>query len=244
MAWCSPSRTALLTSRRPDTSRTWSVVPTEYWRDRGGNFSTLPQYFKERGYLTLGLGKIFHGGGASGHNDVAFSWSPESLPYSSTGSSADCTPRPLRLPESEPRPRTGATGGSAMTPSPVAMDDSMPCTANRTLHSIAKGRAEASDKRPFFYAVGFHRPHIPWNVPQKYYDMYPLDAIELAAHRSPPVGVPPVAMNNILSGYWANAFATLVHCVQTVLSPLRRRPTTPRSTRTGRGGLVKHIGLP
>ena len=43
VAWCSPSRTALLTSRRPDTTRTWSVVPEEYWRERGGNFTTLPQ---------------------------------------------------------------------------------------------------------------------------------------------------------------------------------------------------------
>ena len=40
VAWCSPSRTALLTSRRPDTTMTWSVVPKEYWRQRGGNFST------------------------------------------------------------------------------------------------------------------------------------------------------------------------------------------------------------
>jgi hypothetical protein len=91
VAWCSPSRTALLTSRRPDTSMTWSVVPSEYWRERGGNFSTLPQYFKEHGYLTLGLGKIFHAGAASGNDDVAYSWSSESLPYSQGGSRGDCT---------------------------------------------------------------------------------------------------------------------------------------------------------
>ena len=59
VAWCSPSRTAILTSRRPDTSMTWSVTPAEYWRVRGGNFTTLPQYFKERGYLTLGIVSFF-----------------------------------------------------------------------------------------------------------------------------------------------------------------------------------------
>jgi len=48
VAWCSPSRTAILTSRRPDTSMTWSVTPEEYWRDRGGNFTTIPQYFKDQ----------------------------------------------------------------------------------------------------------------------------------------------------------------------------------------------------
>ena len=66
---CSPSRTAILTSRRPDSSRTWSVKPSEYWRDRGGNFSTLPQFFRERGYLSLGIGKIFHPGVCNGAAD-------------------------------------------------------------------------------------------------------------------------------------------------------------------------------
>lgn len=65
VAWCSPSRTALLTSRRPDSSRTWSVVPSEYWRERGGNFTTLPQTFLEHGYNTIGVGKIFHPGPVS-----------------------------------------------------------------------------------------------------------------------------------------------------------------------------------
>ena len=58
VAWCSPSRTAFLTSRLPDTSRVWSVEPSEYWRQRGGNFSTLPQYFRKAGFLTLGIGKV------------------------------------------------------------------------------------------------------------------------------------------------------------------------------------------
>merc|ERR1719253_351305 len=85
VAWCSPSRTALLTSRRPDTTKTWSVVPSEYWRERGGNFTTLPQYFKESGYLTMGVGKIFHAGPASGDNDKKYSWSPEALPWDGAG---------------------------------------------------------------------------------------------------------------------------------------------------------------
>ena len=45
-----------------------------------------------------------------------------------------------------------------------------------------------------------HRPHIPWSVPQQYYDLYPLDQISLAEHRTPPSGVPSIAMNNILQG--------------------------------------------
>jgi arylsulfatase A-like enzyme len=87
----------LLTGRRPDTTRVWTISPREYWRASGGNFTTLPQYFKDEGeYLTLGTGKIFHPGGPSGGSprwpgstvpispggsDVLYSWSPECLPY-------------------------------------------------------------------------------------------------------------------------------------------------------------------
>ena len=55
---CSPSRTSLLTGRRPDTTR---VVNLEtFFRDIGGDFTTLPQYFKQHGYRSINVGKIFH----------------------------------------------------------------------------------------------------------------------------------------------------------------------------------------
>lgn len=58
IALCAPSRTILLTSRRPDTSRVWTITGREYWRVSGGNFTTLPQYFKDvAGYVSLGTGK-------------------------------------------------------------------------------------------------------------------------------------------------------------------------------------------
>lgn len=51
-----------------------------------------------------------------------------------------------------------------------------------------------------------HKPHIPWTVPQEFYDRYPLDEVALAPHPSRPSGAPAVALNNILSGYWSSAF--------------------------------------
>lgn len=50
----------MLTSRRPDTTRVYDF--TSYWRDQSGNYTTLPQYFKSRGYFTMSVGKIFHPG--------------------------------------------------------------------------------------------------------------------------------------------------------------------------------------
>jgi hypothetical protein len=57
-AVCSPSRTSLLTGRRPDTTHVYDLV--HYFRNVGGNFTTIPQYFKENGYSSIGMGKIFH----------------------------------------------------------------------------------------------------------------------------------------------------------------------------------------
>ena len=59
-AVCGPSRTSFLTSRRPDTTRLYDFG--SYWRSHAGNFTTLPQYFKENGYKTVSFGKVFHPG--------------------------------------------------------------------------------------------------------------------------------------------------------------------------------------
>jgi hypothetical protein len=56
IAVCSPARTLLLTSRRADTSRVWTIANDEYWRNSGGNFTSLPEHFLNNGYLTLGTG--------------------------------------------------------------------------------------------------------------------------------------------------------------------------------------------
>lgn len=207
VAWCSPSRTALLTSRRPDTTMTWSVIPQEYWRERGGNFSTLPQYFREHGYLTLGVGKIFHPGKASGDSDSAYSWSEESLPYDGNGKVCPMASSSFKSIDTQEVVHDGRGGRPAMSAAPSNPDTALGVCANATFRHLAERRRAGLDKRPFFFAVGLHKPHIPWTVPQQYFDRYPLDQISLAEHRTPPSDVPSVAMNNILSGYWSNAFS-------------------------------------
>ena len=79
----------MLTGRRPDTTRIFNNTDTSYWyvgdcmvgmllivvrRERAGNFTPIPEYFKQHGYFTQGIGKIFHGGPASGQDDICCSW--------------------------------------------------------------------------------------------------------------------------------------------------------------------------
>eukprot|EP01052_Picozoa_sp_SAG31_P033956 SAG31_NODE_3902_length_3768_cov_5.032979_5_plen_194_part_00 len=62
---CAPARTAIMVGRRPDTTHNWMISGREYWRDVLPSASSLPQYFLQHGYKTLGGGKIFHPGEGS-----------------------------------------------------------------------------------------------------------------------------------------------------------------------------------
>ncbi|XP_026335564.1 iduronate 2-sulfatase isoform X2 [Ursus americanus] len=87
-AVCAPSRVSFLTGRRPDTTRLYDF--NSYWRVHAGNFSTIPQYFKENGYVTMSVGKVFHPGISSNYSDDSpYSWSippyhPSSEKYENT----------------------------------------------------------------------------------------------------------------------------------------------------------------
>ncbi|KAL4844939.1 hypothetical protein H8958_022806 [Nasalis larvatus] len=70
-AVCTPSHVSFLTGRRPDTTRLYDF--NSYWRVHAGNFSTIPQYFKENGYVTMSVGKVFHPGTAP-RPESGFSW--------------------------------------------------------------------------------------------------------------------------------------------------------------------------
>ena len=61
-AVCGPSRISFLTGRRPDTTKLVYNKKLTYWRVNAGNFTTLPQHFKDSGYFTASSGKVFHPG--------------------------------------------------------------------------------------------------------------------------------------------------------------------------------------
>lgn len=179
VAVCSPSRTSLLTGRRPDTNHVWRIANDEYWRTFT-NATSLPQYFKENGYVTIGMGKIYHPGKPDGFDDKMYSWSPEGLPYFHGQNKV------------HPDEHDAYYSFKDIEDNELR-DGQIADNAVKTLQALKTNRTKGDD-RPFFLAVGFHKPHLPFYAPSKYYDMYPSpDKIKLPDNPDAPVLMPPIA---------------------------------------------------
>lgn len=154
---CNPSRTALLTGIRPWDSGVY--VNPQPWRPALPDAITLPQRFREANYQVDGAGKIFHGS----YEDRG-SWDD----YLKTHGD----PKPTKAVANDPHSRAGGIVFGKLDVDDEAMKDYR--VASYTIERLS----QPNDK-PMFLACGIYRPHMPWQVPSKYYDMYPLGEITL-----------------------------------------------------------------
>ncbi len=188
-AVCNPSRSSFLTGRRPDTLRIWNN--SVHFRELNPDVTTLPLWFKEHGYDTRCVGKIFHNWHTKVHGDPR-SWSaPEFLHYANHGD--DDAQVKGELP---PNLATTVTGFGYPkngicecrdVPDEAYYDGRVAAEAVRVL-----GEVKA---KPFFLAVGFWKPHAPFNAPKRYWDLYDRAKLPpLDAHR--PEGAPDIAFHN------------------------------------------------
>jgi len=175
---CNPSRTALLTGVRPSTSGVYDNAQPFRRSPVLQSAVTLPQHFMAHGYRVVGGGKIYHGSfpdPASWHEYFPSQQQnkprdpvPPVLPANGIPDTAQFDWSPLRVPE-------GAMGDTQVVE-----------WASRELRK--------EHDRPFFLACGIFRPHLPWYVPEKYFDLYPLDKITLPRVKDddlddvPPIG--------------------------------------------------------
>nr|XP_012595484.1 iduronate 2-sulfatase isoform X5 [Microcebus murinus] len=184
-AVCAPSRVSFLTGRRPDTTRLYDF--NSYWRVHTGNFSTIPQYFKENGYVTMSVGKVFHPGISSNHSDDSpYSWSfppyhPSSEKYENT--------KTCRGPDGELHANLLCPVDVVDVPEGTLPDKQ---STEQAIQLLERMKMSSS---PFFLAVGYHKPHIPFRYPKEFQKLYPLENITLAADPQVPDGLPPVAYN-------------------------------------------------
>ncbi|MGB6222287.1 sulfatase [Haloferula sp.] len=199
-AICVPSRQSFLTGIRPDT---FGAGFETRFRKKLPDVVTLPQQFLKNGYHTRAIGKVFHH-----RDDVSWDepqWVPEpELCYPIYG-----TKRNLGLQEKKIRqsrftakgPDWWAAGGKwipeAIWEDPDVDDDFLldGKLANRAVETLRELKDE-----PFFLAVGFFRPHLPFVAPKRYYDLYPIKDVSLPSDPELPVGAPSFAAET--GGEW------------------------------------------
>ncbi len=181
-AVCNPSRASLLTGLRPETLGI-TDLPTHF-RERFPDLMTLPQLFKQNGYHTEGIGKIFHNWRQDNFKGDPLSWSvPARMHYAAHGSDTvfvdgDLPPDLSNLARSEMRD----------VPDKAYFDGRIAAEAVKALRRLKDDS--------FFLAVGFWKPHLPFNAPKKYWDLYDRDAIDLPKDRQPPANVPTLALHD------------------------------------------------
>ncbi|XP_055609814.1 iduronate 2-sulfatase [Uranotaenia lowii] len=188
-AICAPSRNSMLTGRRPDTTRLYDFY--SYWREFAGNFTTIPQYFKEHGYRTHSIGKIFHPGVSSNYtDDYPLSWTDE--PYHPSTSEfmnkATCIDS-----------LTGSLKKNLLCPVVVELQPqrTLPdIQSTQAAKAFLKSRQNASE--PFFLGVGYLKPHIPFKIPEEYLKLHDEKKFKTLDLDYPPYGLPTVAWNSYL----------------------------------------------
>jgi uncharacterized sulfatase len=165
---CNPTRTSLLSGRRPEVTRIFDNYTPP--RTHLGNVAFLPEYFKAQGYFTARVGKIAHGRYEQWVNwDISESAAGVALKARdgnvTSGQVAD-----------EDDTAAGKGKGKLNWVPADGPDSSQPdgATARRIAQLIEQNR-----NRPFFIGCGFHKPHLPWIAPKKYFDMYNLADIKL-----------------------------------------------------------------
>lgn len=191
---CNPSRASVLSGCRPDTTRV--MANNTFLRPMMPDVVTLPQHFKNNGWYTVSVGKIFHHSKTEPGDDPQ-SWSEPAWyhgePYRHwfTRESLDFIQR-LKKPSTgqRPRPERGPPFEAANEPDDVYPDAQIAAQAIKDLRRLKEAQ------QPFFLAVGFVKPHLPFTCPQKYWDLYPAETIKLPENQSPPQNVPAPALHN------------------------------------------------
>ena len=178
-AVCSPSRSSLMTGRRPDATRVWDLET--HFRTALQDAVTVAQYFKNHGYHSMSMGKIFHGG-----FDDPQSWSvPSQYPKSPQYASEAALKMQNDPANTDKKGRArGPAVEDADVPDDTYADGKIARLAVKTL-----GELKQSTK-PFFLAVGMLKPHLPFVAPKKYWDLYDPAKIYVPAFQKLPAGAP------------------------------------------------------
>ncbi len=194
VATCSPSRTCLMTGCRPDTTKVYDLVT--HFRKNLPDVVTLPQHFTKHGYEAVGMGKVYHGS----LNDMV-SWDRwidvKSGPSWLDPQTQQWQER-LRLEANRKglkgKERSRFTRGTVTECMDVA--DNAYFDGAMTERAVNELKAFASSGKPFFMAVGYRKPHLPFIAPKRYWDLYNRDDIATAPNPFHPKNMPKGAVDS------------------------------------------------
>ncbi|MEP3210668.1 MAG: sulfatase [Maribacter sp.] len=192
-AICSPSRASLMTGARPETIGVFENYT--YFRDENPDIITLPQHFKSNGYETVYTGKIYHGK----FTDTTLSWSRKPAverlkfkrPDYPGGYATKENQEIYKKNQAEIRAKYSKADHYALGRGPAYemadVEDHEYIDGYHTALAIAtmQEMVEKNDK-PFFLGLGFRLPHLDWNAPKKYWDLYEREKIPMAAYVDAP----------------------------------------------------------
>ncbi len=188
VAVCNPSRNSLLSGTRPDTTKIFDNQ--HFLRQNLPDVVTLPQHFKNNGWHTVSLGKIFHHSEREPGEDPA-SWSEPAWHKSESARqwfSKETNDELNRLKTLPANKRPSLIRGPPYEAANET-DDSYPDgqTALKAIETLQRLR---ETQQPFFLAVGFVKPHLTFSCPQKYWDLYPANTIQLPDNYHAPKNAP------------------------------------------------------
>ncbi|MEM1441541.1 MAG: sulfatase [Verrucomicrobiota bacterium] len=189
-AVCGASRLSLMGGLYPTKTGEQTFHVTD-WRKRHPDLLTLNQHFKANGYLTLGTGKIYHG--SNGGEIEKHNWddwlTSGGKGYVLEESLAEMKKNQAANPDKDPKDFRATTTECADVPDDAYNDGA------RALVAAAKLEELVAQEQPFFFAVGFLKPHLPFNAPKRYWDLYERDDFALPENLSWPSGYPDYARN-------------------------------------------------
>ncbi len=187
-AVCSPSRNTLMTGLRPQTLGIYDL-PTHF-RVARPDAVTVAQYFRQHGYKSQALGKIFHVG--HGNTDDGGSWDvplfrPKAGHYALKESDAPAGATKKSSGNKAAKKANGAAVESANVSDETYSDGQIAAEA------VLRLRAARAATEPFFIAVGFLKPHLPFVAPKKYWDLHDPAKLPQPTHLAAPAGAPSYA---------------------------------------------------
>ncbi len=210
-AVCGPSRASIMTAAYPDRTKVWDLH-TDF-RQSAPDLVSMPEYLISQGYETTGIGKIYHKGSSSPGHDGK-SWSiPHIIPrnydpvfgepafgHYQDPETKEAFAKIVRQAEQEGE-KKGAIRGYALKrlkPSTESVDVSDEAYQDGiyTKEAIKKMKMLKAGGKPFFLAVGYQKPHLPFVAPKKYWDLYDRDKIQLAEYRQLADGTPSIAYHS------------------------------------------------